>query len=98
MNELLNDSYIVVVDDDPASLSLMEQVLTLDGYRRLSLTSDPRQVKDFFALREPDLVILDLHMPHIDGFELLERLNLPIRRDSFVPFLMLTADASGDTR
>jgi signal transduction histidine kinase len=98
MNELVNDSYIVVVDDDPASLSLMEQVLTLDGYRRLSLTSDPRQVKDFFARREPDLVILDLHMPHIDGFELLERLSRLIRRDSFVPFLMLTADVSDHTR
>ncbi|MEX2622387.1 MAG: hybrid sensor histidine kinase/response regulator [Acidimicrobiia bacterium] len=98
MNELLNDSYIVVVDDDPASLSLMEQVLTLDGYGQLSLTSDPRQVKDLFARREPDLVILDLHMPHIDGFELLERLSQLIRRDSFVPFLMLTADVSDHTR
>ena len=95
---LVEDSHIVVVDDDPGSLTLMQQVLAHDGYRNVVVTTDPRHVKDLFAELEPDLVILDLHMPHIDGFELLERLNQLINRDSFVPFLMLTADASGETR
>jgi signal transduction histidine kinase len=92
------DARIVVVDDDAASLRLIEQVLAGDGYTRVALTSDPRTVKDHFAPAEPDLVLLDLHMPHVDGFELLERLAMLVPGDSFVPFLMLTADASPETR
>lgn len=98
MDGLATDSHIVVVDDDPGSLTLMQQVLAHDGYLNVFVTTDPRQVRDLFSDSEPDLVILDLHMPHIDGFELLDRLTQLIHRDSFVPFLMLTADASGDTR
>jgi signal transduction histidine kinase len=98
MNGSPEDSHIVVVDDDPASLNLMRQVLARDGYRGVFLTSDPRQVELSFASREPDLVILDLHMPHLDGFELLARLSHLIDPNSFVPFLMLTADASERTK
>lgn len=98
MDGLVVDSHIVVVDDDAGSLRLVGEVLAADGYRHISLTSDPRKVKDFFGSREPDLVLLDLHMPHVNGFELLERLRQLVPRGSFVPFLMLTADASDGTR
>jgi signal transduction histidine kinase len=87
-----------VVDDDPAGLQLIERVLAAEGYRQVSLTSDPRTVKDFFSQCEPDLVLLDLHMPHVNGFELLDGLHKLVPRDSFVPFLMLTADISDSTR
>lgn len=98
MNEPMADSHIVVVDDDPGSLSLVERLLDADGYRRVSCTTDPRRVKDFFTEREPDLVVLDLHMPHVDGFVLLDRLRRLVPLDVFVPFLVLTADANAETR
>lgn len=98
MNESMADSHIVVVDDDPGSLSLVERLLDAGGYRRVSCTTDSRRVKDFFTDREPDLVVLDLHMPHVDGFELLDRLRRLVPLDVFVPFLVLTADANAETR
>lgn len=80
------------------SLSLVERLLDAGGYRRVSCTTDSRRVKDFFTDREPDLVVLDLHMPHVDGFELLDRLRRLVPLDVFVPFLVLTADANAETR
>jgi len=94
----LTESHIVVFGDDLTSLRLMEQVLNSDGYRRVSLTTDPLQIKEFFVGREPDLVILDLHESRLEGWELLERLSGYVPLESFVPFLMLTPELSAVER
>ena len=94
MDGFVTESHIVVIGDDLTSLRLMQQALNSDGYRRVSLTSDPVQVKSFFDGREPDLVLVDVHAPRVEGWELLEHLRSFVPPDAFVPFLMLTSEST----
>lgn len=89
---------IMVVDDEPGNVLVLEELLRLAGYREVRSTTDPRQAESLFAAFRPDLVLLDLHMPVLDGFELMSRLSASIRHDDFVPILVLTADVTAESR
>lgn len=89
---------ILAVDDEPANLLLLRRTLELDGYTQVEATTDPAQVPRMFVENRPDLVLLDLHMPGLDGFELMERLGPLTGEGSSVAFLVLTADATGETK
>jgi putative two-component system response regulator len=67
------------------------------GFSRLESTTDPRQVADLYVHFRPDLILLDLHMPHMDGLQVLEGLN-QIAEASYLPILMLTGDTSQEAR
>jgi cyclic di-GMP phosphodiesterase len=89
---------IIAVDDEMSNLVLLRQILERDGYTQIDLTTNPARVPAMFVECRPDLVLLDLHMPGIDGFELMERLGPLAGEGSDVPFLVLTADATPATR
>ncbi len=89
---------ILAVDDEESNLLLLRRILERDGYVDVQTTSDPTRVAVLFAQRRPDLVLLDMHMPVIDGFELMERLEPLVSQGSWVPFLVLTADATDETK
>jgi DNA-binding response OmpR family regulator len=93
---LLRRMKILIVDDEPANVALLEELLTESGYQRIESVTDSRAAVDAFAKFQPDLVLLDLMMPHIDGFAILEAL----RADSstFLPIVVLTADVSEDAK
>ena len=94
----LQQMRILAVDDDEPNLLLLRRILERDGYTRVDVVSDPSLVPAMFVEMRPDLVLLDLQMPGIDGFELMDRLG-PLTDDgSDVPFLVLTADATDETR
>lgn len=85
---------ILVVDDDPAKLRLIRELLTLEGYRKIQTIEDPAlAVRDFGEIN-PDLVILDLHMDPFDGFEFLNRIQPDKSPNSYVPVLVLTGDVT----
>jgi putative two-component system response regulator len=89
---------IVAVDDEESNLLLLKRILERDGYTHVFVTRDPARVPDMFVELRPDLVLLDLHMPGMDGFELMDRLA-PLTGDgNDVPFLVLTADATDETK
>jgi len=89
---------ILAVDDEESNLLLLRRILERDGYTRVDVTTDPSRVPGMFAETRPDLVVLDLHMPGMDGFELMERLR-PLTGDGGrVPFLVITADATDETK
>src|SRR5918992_5835920 len=90
----LRDLPILAVDDEEANLLLLRRLLERAGYTRVVTTREPTQVPLLFVELRPALVLLDLHMPEMDGFELMERLG-PV---DGVPFLVLTADATDDTK
>jgi signal transduction histidine kinase len=94
LDGFLTESHIVVIGDDLTSLRLMQQALNSDGYRRVSLTSDLHQVESFFIGREPDLVLIDLHAPRAETWELLEQLRRLVPADAFIPFLLLTNEST----
>lgn len=84
---------VLIVDDEPANLALFEAILqgTAAEIRTLD---DSRQVEQVFAEFEPDIVLLDLHMPDPDGLEVLRRLRSARNALGYLPVIMLT----GDTR
>ena len=95
MTELeLSRCTILLVDDEEANLDLLERILELEGFESLVRTTDARQAVPLFESAAPELVLLDLHMPHRDGFEVLEDLVARIPTDDFLPVLVLTTDAT----
>lgn len=98
LTESLHDLPILAVDDEPANLLLLRRMLERAGYRRLQTETDPVRAVQVFLEIEPSLVLLDLHMPAMSGFELMQRLGPEAGGRSGVPFLMLTADATEETK
>jgi putative two-component system response regulator len=89
---------ILAVDDEESNLLLLRRILERAGYTRIETTSDPARVPGMFLESRPDLVLVDLHMPVVDGFGLMEQLA-PLTGDrTDVPFLVLTADATEETK
>jgi signal transduction histidine kinase len=89
---------LLLVDDEEANLDLLEAVLGQAGYTRLVRTTDPREVPALAAEHSPDLVLLDLHMPHRHGLEVLTDLRRATPEDEYRPVLVLTADITSETR
>ena len=73
---------------------LLERILQTGGYTNLTKTTDPRQVLEYFAIYQPDLILLDLMMPHIDGLALMTQLRSRIPENTYLPIMVLTADAT----
>src|SRR5688500_14016575 len=85
---------ILVVDDERANVVLLERLLRHAGYTDVRGTTDPRTVEALYDEREPDLILLDLHMPHREGIALLGDLRERIAAGGYVPVLVLTADVT----
>lgn len=87
--EILNAS-ILIVDDQEANVMLLEQVLRNAGYTRITSTMDPQAVQALHQQHRYDLILLDLQMPEMDGFEVMEGLR-DIEAGSYLPVLVITA-------
>ncbi len=86
-------SPILIVDDDTTNVILLEQVLKRAGYERVVGVTDPREVDERMREVNPDLVLLDLHMPYVDGYQLLSRWSAS-GREPAVSVVVLTGDAT----
>jgi EAL domain-containing protein (putative c-di-GMP-specific phosphodiesterase class I) len=94
MSSSLAHSRILIVDDEPANVRLMTRILQSAGYRQIEGISDARAVLDARQSWRPDLILLDLHMPYIDGISLLKIFQAQSSESEFVPVLVLTADVT----
>jgi len=90
-------SKILIIDDEMANIKLLEQLLTQNGYKNLISITDPREAIKTYQEVNPDLVLLDLNMPHKDGFTLLEEFN-HLERDNYPPVMVLTAQGEKGAR
>jgi len=82
---------ILIVDDEPTNVLLLESMLA-DTAGEIRGLTDSKQVEHVFAEFEPDIVLLDLHMPDPDGLEVLRRLRSARTSLGFLPVIMLTGD------
>lgn len=98
MDQNLSHARILVVDDDEANVDLLRRVLEPQGYTHLRTTSNSLEAPDIFEEFRPDLVLLDLWMPGMDGFELMEVLRERTPDGAYIPFLVLTSDGSQDAK
>lgn len=89
---------ILLIDDEPDNLTVLEGLLRHAGFRSIVSTSDPREAADLFSEIAPDLIVLDLHMPHRDGFEVMSDLKPLIPESTYLPILVLTGDPNPDLR
>lgn len=88
---------ILIIDDEPANVALLEAILMENGYTRLRCITDSRLALETCRDFEPDLVLLDLMMPHVDGFSILATLRSE-PEEIFLPVIVLTADANEETK
>ena len=98
LNSTLKNARILIIDDQESNIALLESVLAREGYIDLKSTTDPRQVSAIFESFQPDLILLDLRMPHLDGFAVMELLRERILAEEYLPILVLTADITPETK
>jgi len=89
---------VLIVDDEPANVRLLERILGMAGCTHIRSTTDSRQALPLFLEAEPDIVLLDLNMPFMNGFAVLEQLKAAITAEDYLPILILTADISVETK
>lgn len=89
---------ILAIDDEEANVLLLRSVLEREGYQDIHTLTDPSAAVEAYAALAPDIVLLDLMMPQVDGFQLLEAFSRHDRPDEFRPVLVLTADTTLQAR
>jgi PAS domain S-box-containing protein len=81
---------ILIVDDQEANVNLLEQILSQAGYARVASTRNPHEVCALHRRNRYDLILLDLQMPGMDGFQIMEALKTN-DADGYLPVLVITA-------
>jgi PAS domain S-box-containing protein len=98
MNEDILNASILVVDDQDANVQLLLGLLGDAGYTQVSSTQDPTQVCTLHRRHAYDLILLDLQMPVLDGFGVMEDLKMGAGDNSYLPVIVLTAQPSHKLR
>lgn len=88
---------ILVVDDEPANVVLLNKILLRKGYQNIQTTSDPREVEMLCDNTDFDAFLLDIRMPEIDGYGVMNILKQRYK-DDYLPVLVLTAQTDRETR
>lgn len=92
------NSRIYIADDQPANVKLLEAILARAGYSSVTSFPDGETLLSAIATLEPDLVLLDLQMPIVDGLSVLRSLGSGGQRGRYLPVLVLTADGTRESR
>jgi signal transduction histidine kinase len=86
------------VDDQEANIDVLDGFLEMQGYSNIKTTTDSREVTGLLSSFKPDLILLDLTMPYLNGFEVMEQLKGLIPENVFLPILVLTADITAESK
>ncbi|MEQ9200527.1 MAG: response regulator, partial [Rhodospirillales bacterium] len=97
-DSVITQSRILIIDDMPVNVMVLEATLRRDGFTNITTVTDPRMVENEVSSSEFDLIFLDIRMPHINGFELCERLASNVADDDYLPVIVVTAQTDKQTR
>jgi PAS domain S-box-containing protein len=89
----ISDASILIVDDQEVNVLLLQQLLSEDGYNNVTATMNPKEVCLLNRKNHYDLILLDIQMPEMDGFEVMEALKTSAD-DGYLPVIVLTAQPS----
>ena len=96
-DEQIRVARILIVDDEPFNTNLLERILRRAGYNSVLSVTDPRQANSVYSDFCPDILLLDITMPHKDGFQVMEEL-VDIQSDEYFPIVILTGLDDRETR
>ena len=94
----LKSARFLIVDDEPVSASAVEISLAAAGQEEVRIVPDPRDALDAFREYQPDIILLDISMPVMDGFDVLDQLRCFIPPDDRIPVIVITGDPAETTR
>lgn len=94
----LKKANILIVDDQQDNIDVLHDFLEIQGYDNIASTTDPRDVLALVTQFNPDIILLDLSMPFMSGFEVMELLKSIIEPSVYLPILVLTADVTLETK
>ncbi|MDQ3707387.1 MAG: response regulator [Chloroflexota bacterium] len=89
---------ILIVDDQEANLRLLQAILSKAGYTHIVVTADSREVSQICDMLQPDLILLDLTMPYLDGFQVMQQLTPTFTGGTYLPILVLTTDIAPEAK
>ncbi len=89
---------VLIVDDEDLIVHALERVMRRQGYEQVQTTTDSRMVLSLFQEFQPDIVLLDLHMPGLDGLALLQQLGSRVPDDQFLPLVVLSGDMTAEAK
>ena len=98
IDSTLKKANILIVDDQEANIDVLESFLEMQGYFNVKGTSDPRNVLPLLKSFNPNLLLLDLSMPYLSGFEILEQIKNELPENKFLPIIVLTADITKEAK
>jgi signal transduction histidine kinase len=93
---VFENACVLLVDDDERTSLLLKRML--DDSFRVEIVNDSREAVTAFQALRPDIVLLDIYMPHLDGFEVMDQLRKIIGPEEYFPILVLTGDESAETK
>lgn len=94
VDKRIAEARILIVDDEQSNVEVVRRILEADGYFNIKKTNDPCEVAELTRTFDPDLILLDIMMPVMDGHMVLERLREPDLYSPYRPVLVLTSDHS----
>ena len=98
IDSTLKNAKILIVDDQQSNIDILTGFLELMGYKSIQTTTEPQTAIRLCNSFGPDLILLDLVMPHFSGYEVMDELNEMIGQSTYLPVLVLTADISVQAR
>lgn len=98
IDQTLKNSNILIVDDQTAEIDFLEGYLIMHGYTNIKSTTDARKVIPLFQTFAPDLILMNLWMPLISGFEIMKQLKPFILDITFIPILVFASDLTKEAK
>jgi signal transduction histidine kinase len=98
LSDAIMDAHILIVDDNLANVELLREILFHSGYKNIVCETDSRKFRDLCANNQFDILLLDIRMPYLSGFDLIAMAREEIYAGDLVPILVLTAQTDLDTR
>ena len=95
--QALRQATVMMVDDEPTTIDVLQAFLETEGYQRFITTSESIRAMDLVASENPDVLLLDLQMPKVTGFEILTRLRRD-QRYRHMPVIVLTSATDSETK
>lgn len=98
----LKNARILIVDDLEANIDVLAGLLDMEGYTNIKSITDPRDTMSMIRDFDPELILLDLMMPYLSGFDILEQIKQMMRESigprKYLPILVLTADITEESK